>query len=237
MPKSRDDINVREIMAAGEDVTRTILGKVLDAVSESAHERSAKWKDSDEAIRHLQNIRTAVNDGEELTWAVVDFWLAQLPPPDTYLLRTYVNDDEYDALTEQGKALGVTAEGFVTLLAQKSAKEHATQPTAEVTQLRSAVIVGATPQQVDQFLIANAEQFTGFRVTSRTPGNIAQVRGHTYEVGVVLTDIGSDVLNELGTTIRAGVVPTLVKVNPDQRFDLNAAIAQQRRANDEASLA
>ena len=51
---------------------------------------------------------------------------------------------------------------------------------------------------------------------------------------VMLTDVTKHMLAELGHLARRGDNPTMVRVDPEIRFDPEDAIADQRRANLEA---
>jgi hypothetical protein len=233
--RARDDIDVREIMAAAEDVTRTIIGRTIDSISTTALERSAKWVDSQEAISHLQRIRSAINNGEELCWAVVDFHLGQLPKDDIRVVKMGLTEEEYEALEEMGAAHGTNAEGYATMLAQKAVMDrNAAMERSRVDRKRPMLIVAASSQQADQWIMRNAMTLEGWSMTVHSTGGagVEHLRGQQYEMVVVITDITDGALGELALLARLGDVPTLVKaIDDDERFDPKDAIAQQAEAN------
>lgn len=238
--RDRGDINVRELLAMGENVTRTLVHDTIDAISTTAVERSSKWHDTDEAIAHLQRIRDAVNNGEELVWAVVDFHLGQLPRPDSRTVKIQISDEDYAALEEQGRALGVTGDGFAQLLAEQSAKNHRGRSGAvEIRDtLRRCLIVAGHPQQADQFIMRNAQEFTGWQIVTFIAGrqNVEVLRGQHYELSVILTDTLTEKERlAISTATRAGKTPTIATANsgPEDRFSPDDAIAQQARINAE----
>lgn len=228
----RDDIDVREIMAAGEDATRTIIGGVLDSISTTATERAAKWQDSDEAIENLQRIRQAVNSGEELTWAVVDFWLSTIPDPTKRTVRVQVTDEEYAALAEQGADFGMTGDGYLTALAQKSAKDHWRRPD-DTAALQKALVVAASAQQAEQWIIANATVLEGWQIFTHVVGadRAVQLRGRTWELAVYLTDANDAIREAVAIGTRRGPVVT---ANPTERFDLKGVLAEQALRDESA---
>ena len=184
-----------ELLAASENVTRTLIHGVLDAIADTAVERSMKWTLTDDAMKHLQSIRANLNSGTDITAALVDFWLAVNPQPDTRLLMVRVSDADHAALEEQGKALGVTAEGFATLLAQQSAKNRREAVAqAKKRTNRKMLIVANSQQQGEQFIMRNAERLTGWSVTvHREAGsNLNDLRGLTFELVVVIGDVTDD---------------------------------------------
>jgi hypothetical protein len=232
--RARDDIDVREIMAAAEDVTRTIIGRTIDSISTTALERSAKWVDSQEAISHLQRIRSAINNGEELCWAVVDFHLGQLPKDDIRVVKMGVTDEEYDALAEMGAAHGTTAEGYATMLAQQAVRRRTAERDAQAGRKRPMLLVSASMQQADQWIMRNALNLEGWSITVHSTGGagVEHLRGQQYEMVTVITDVTNGALGELALLARLGDVPTLVKaVDDEERFDPKHAIRQQADAN------
>jgi hypothetical protein len=233
--RDRANVDVREIMAAAEDVTRTIIGRTLDSISESALERSAKWLDAQETIDHLHRIRGAINNGEELVWAVVDFHLSQLPAPEQHVVKMGLSDEEYDALAEMGRAHGVTAAGYAQMLAQKAVLDLKGAKAAAANRKRPMLLVSTSQQQADQWIMRNAMALEGWSVVVHPSGGagVEHLRGRQYEMVVLLTDVSRGALNELALLARLGDVPTLVRIPPDdgERFDPQAAIDQQARAN------
>ena len=229
--RDRSDIDVREIMSAGEDVTRTIIGRTLDSISSSAAERSAKWRDSDDAIRHLQRVRDAINNGEELTWAVVDFWLQQLPDPEGYTVNLWLSDEDHDALAEAGESHGTTAAGYLTMLAQKFAQDRrVAAERAQTRQQPKVLLVAASAQQADAFIMRNAEAFAGWSIVvhNRSQQTSRALRGMQVHLTVIIGEapVPPGLHDELLLVTRAGDNPTVVTAanGPDDRFYPNDVI-------------
>lgn len=229
MSRSKGDITpaeVKELMAVGEDITRRYLGEVLDIVADTGTERAAKWVESEEAIRNLQRIRAAVNNGEELTWAVIDFWLSVLPKPDTVTLRSHVSDDQHDVLTQLGAKFGTDAAGYTTLLAQKAVADFIRSnlgPVAEPVPMHKALIASMTREQGEKFVMDNAVAFTGWSLTihNRSRTGWEHLRGQSYDLTVILK--GEPLSEAEHVQIRLithrGRVPTVVEVNANDPFD------------------
>lgn len=225
MTSSRTDVSAREILAATEEVARTLMGNVVDALAETAQERTFKWTEATDALANLSRIRDAVNSGEEITWAAVDFFLSVMEQAkDGIPVRAFVTSDVYDALEEQGRSLGMTAQGFLTALAMQSAKNHAERKDASVTELRRALIVAASKQRADEFIRINAEAFNGWRVTvALAHRSGSEVLGHNFHLAVLLDDPTETLEDRVRAATRLGNA-CIVKAGLIDRFDPNIAV-------------
>lgn len=228
MSRQRSDITpteVTQLMATGEDITRRFLGEVLDVVADTATERAARWAESEEAIRNLRRIRRAISDGEELTYAVIDFWISVLPDPDFRTLRVQVTDDEHDTLEQLAKTYGTDPQGFVTMLAQKAVVDAAPKAQPVDISRRRAFIVAVTREQGEAFIMANAVAFTGWSVAihnrSRSGWEHLQDVGR-YDLVVIL---GGEPLSVDETRQVATMSSLVVHAEATLAFDPNETIA------------
>lgn len=226
MPKDRAEMHgeVAEIMAAAEDVTRTVIGEVIDHVATSAVERSAKWHNSDDAIAHLQTIRDAVNSGEDLVWAVVDFYLGQLAPPTTRTVTATLDVEDHEALVDVARAFGTTPEGYVSMLATQAARNEKTPRLAEGQRRKAVLILVDDRMSGEQFIENNAESFLGWAITiesARADG--MAIRGHSFDLTIVLDDIVHQSLREqVAISTRLGDNPKVIRASRIDRFDPQA---------------
>lgn len=226
MPKDRADMRgeVAEIMAAAEDVTRTVIGEVIDHIATSAVERSAKWHNTDDAIAHLLTIRDAINSGEEMTWAVVDFYLGQLAPPTTRNVTATLDVEDHEALVDVARAFGTTPEGYVSMLATQAARNEKTPRLAEGQRRKAVLILADHRERAEQFIERNAESFLGWAITiesARADG--MAIRGHSFDLSIVLDEITHPSLREqVAVCTRLGDNPRVVRASLIDRFDPRA---------------
>lgn len=224
MPHSRNDINAEQILAATEEVARTLMGNVVDALSTSADERTVKWTDAADAMAHLSRIREAVNNGEELVWSTVDFFLSVMEQrAEGIPVRAFVTEEVYDALEAQGAAHGMTAQGYLTALAMQSAKNYTGKAQAAVKEHRKrALLVVRNPMRAEQFIQTNAEGFTGWEITiALATDNGENLRGHTFDLSVLLDNPVDQLDEHVAVCTRNGPI---VKASLVDRFDANAAV-------------
>ena len=231
MARKPDDLHVREILAATEEVARTLLGNVVDSLATTADERTMKWTESADALAHLARLREAVNSGEDLVWATVDFYISVIEQQqDGIPVRAFVAPEVYDSLEEQGQALGMTAQGFLTALAMKAAKDHVAQKALHLVPRKKALIVATDGSRAEKFIRSNSEAFAGWEVTavrSGTDGN--DLRGRQFHLTVLLDPITTQPLRQnVAACTRLGDTPAIVKASLIDKFDPNAAIEMER---------
>lgn len=225
MPKDRADMQgeVAQIMAAAEDVTRTVIGEVVDHLATNPVERSAKWH-TDDAVANLQAIRGAINSGEELVWAVVDFYLGQLAPPTTRTITATLDVDDHDALVDVARAFGTTPEGYVSMLATQAARNEKSPRLAEGQRRKAVLILADHRERAEQFIERNAESFLGWGITienARADG--MAIRGHSFDLTIVLDDITHPSLREqVAVCTRLGDNPKVIRASLIDRFDPQA---------------
>lgn len=141
-----------------------------------------------------------------------------------------LEEHEVDMLADLGRQMGMTAQGYLTALAQQAVR-RATEIQMQAG-LRKALIVASSPERCQQFLANSSTLFQGWSVVFvLSDGDGQAIRGSQFECAVLLDSPSEDLKRVVSACTRLGDAPVIVKAGLLDRFDPAAAVEMERARN------